>query len=900
MVQKEIIEKIQTLVEKYNKFSESERKGFNEEQTKNFFIRPLFEALGWDFANEKEVSFEESVAGKRADYEFRLNDIPKFYLEAKAIRADLESEQYSRQAINYAWNKGVDWAVLTDFEGIKLYNAQSDSKKLSDRLVFDIHYSDYISKLDKLELLSKDSFLNNKLEEYAIDIGKKIKKMTVNEKLFADLKEAREKLTKAFGSWTANKLDQETLDEGVQRILDRLVFIRVLEDKGLEKNILRESLNSWVSQGKKEQFFQLLISKFRELDHIYNSSLFKEHACETWEEYDSKMWPQIISSLYGSDMFQYDFKEIPADILGGVYEGYLGYIGQNPINVGFSKGKLFEIDDKSEIKMKSRKKRKEHGIYYTPKFIVDYIVKNTLGEKLKEIKTINELKQIKVLDPACGSGSFITEALEEINNKYIEFGSPGDQATKTTILAENIYGVDLDAQAVELARLNLLLRTLDTKAKLPTPEHIKNGNSLISGSEEELKKYFRETWREKKPFNWEEEYPEVFKQGGFDVIIGNPPYVNLANIKDESEREWLKDKYETAKNKSDLYSFFTERATKLLKPGGVLGLIFSNSWLGTDSFSKFREFLINNTTIYEMVKLPPGVFKDALVTTVLIFIKNEKPKEKHKIKLLECVDNKMQTIGDLSYERIKNTPNFCFSFNQEIKFNIETVRLGDVAKFSLGIKTSDDKRFIFDEKKDNDSYELLRGKDVCRYQYHYNNKWIWYKPELMMEKVGAGPRKLEYFLRSKILFRSITGGSIMAMYDDNNYLVNDKVHILYESSNYLLKYILGIVNSKLIDFWIKSNFNNLLEIKINQLQEIPIPKIDFSNNGEKEKHDYLADLADKILDLNKKLQQTPEKTEKYDSLKSEIEKIDKLIDQKVYELYGLTEEEIKMVEGNFI
>ncbi|MBI4992944.1 MAG: N-6 DNA methylase [Candidatus Magasanikbacteria bacterium] len=239
-------------------------------------------------------------------------------------------------------------------------------------------------------------------------------------------------------------------------------------------------------------------------------------------------------------IYEYDFKRIPADVLGGVYESYLSYIAQNPIEVdiGGKSGKLLKVEDKKELKQKSRKKRKEQGIYYTPKFIVDYIVKNTLGEKLKGIKTVGELKELKVLDPACGSGSFLTEALETINNKYKEFGASGGQSIKTNILLENIYGVDLDGQAVELARLNLLLDALDTKAKLPNlAKNIKNGNSLISGTENELKKYFGENWRDKKPFNWQEEFPEVLRQGGFDVIVGNPPWG--ANI--DKDVEYLED-----------------------------------------------------------------------------------------------------------------------------------------------------------------------------------------------------------------------------------------------------------------------------------------------------------------------------------------------------------------------
>jgi predicted type IV restriction endonuclease len=547
---------IAKLVEKYERIKAEGKIGkYNEAQTRAEFIEPLFEFLGWDMKNwdnPNEVTTEESVSNGRVDLAFRLNGIPKFFLEAKSLKTDLDIESYSRQAINYSWNKGVSWAVLTDFESLKLYNAQAKSKNLQDKLVFEITYEEYISDFERLQLLSKESFSNNELDKYAEKYGKKIKKQTVTEKLYEDLRKAREILTKSFGIWNKD-LSQENLDEGVQRILDRLIFIRVLEDKELEEPTLKPLINAWQKDGS-IQLFEKLTKKFRELDSIYNSNLFSEHPCEKWEEYGKGM-EEVVAMLYGTDMYEYDFKHIPADILGGVYESYLGYISQNPIEIETDKksGKMLKFEDKKELKLKSRKKRKEQGIYYTPKYIVDYIVKETLGKKLEEVKSIHGLKQLKILDPACGSGSFLTKALETINDKYKEFGNPGNQDTKTQILIENIHGVDLDQQAVELAKLNLLIDALEKKDKLPNlTENIRVGNSLISGSEEELKKYFGKNWRDKKPFDWDEEFSGAAKQGGFDVIIGNPPYVRNRDLADK-DKIFFGEKYFSAKGQYDIY-----------------------------------------------------------------------------------------------------------------------------------------------------------------------------------------------------------------------------------------------------------------------------------------------------------------------------------------------------------
>lgn len=191
--------KIKKLVERYESLSPAERNGYNEQQTKDHFIRPLFEALGWDFLSD--VWSETGVQDKRVDYAFIINGSTKFLVEAKPLRADLDMEIHAKQAMKYAWNKGIAWAILIDFESIKIFNAQAHSKLLLDRLVFEISYKEYLSDFERLNLLSEESFKNNTLDEYAIKHGKKLKKLTVNDKLFNDLKEIRRGLTDGFGNW---------------------------------------------------------------------------------------------------------------------------------------------------------------------------------------------------------------------------------------------------------------------------------------------------------------------------------------------------------------------------------------------------------------------------------------------------------------------------------------------------------------------------------------------------------------------------------------------------------------------------------------------------------------------------------------------------------------------------
>ncbi|PJB17759.1 hypothetical protein CO115_05410, partial [Candidatus Falkowbacteria bacterium CG_4_9_14_3_um_filter_36_9] len=471
-MQKEAKEKIKNLIAKYEAEKIAEKiSRYSEEETKRGFIEPLFEILGWDFSSKEEITLEEQISGDRVDYGFYLNGRIKFYLEAKLLKADLYREDYAKQAIRYSWNKGVTWAVLTDFEGLIVFNALSPEKSLAGKKYLSFTYEEYLTRFDELWRLSKEAFAGDILDKEAEKVGKKLQKVSVTETLSKDLNECREILTEAFLQWN-EKVDPHLIDEGVQKLLNRLIFIRCAEDREIEPHTLMPLIHEWKASGKAGQVspYQAMVKKFRELDAIYNSNLFDEHPFEKWEEF-SGATERVIDILYGKkNYFEYDFSIIPADVLGNVYENYLGH--------------QLKKSKQKESPGKNLKKRKEQGIYYTPKFIVDYIVKNALGPVLDKCKSINDLQKIKILDPACGSGSFLVAAMNFLIKKYEEFGVKPDGFLKIQILQNNIYGVDLDQQAVELARLNLLLNTFDSQTKLPNlGSNIKNGNSLISGSE---------------------------------------------------------------------------------------------------------------------------------------------------------------------------------------------------------------------------------------------------------------------------------------------------------------------------------------------------------------------------------------------------------------------------------
>ncbi|MFQ5886456.1 MAG: N-6 DNA methylase, partial [Anaerolineae bacterium] len=488
------------LVEKLNSLTKREFKKYDEENTKKDFILPLFRALGWAVEDRREVTAEDKVSRRRVDYAFRIEGIPKLFLEAKPLKADLDNPEYAWQAINYAWTKGVTWAVLTDFEGLKVFNAEWKERDLRRNIVKDIRYEEYVDRFDELWLLSREAMKKGLLDREAEKWGKISKKRPVGEQLFEDLIKWRWELRRHLEPYNRDYSKAE-IDEAVQRILDRLIFIRTAEDRELEpQRLLLSLVREWEEAGGKDDLIRRLNKLFRDFDEGYDSRLFERHFCE---KLDCEPLPFVktIRGLYQTPdtITEYDFNAIDADVLGGIYEQYLGY----------AQGLA---EEEAAAKKMRRKKR---GIYYTPKFVVRYIVENTVGRLLQE-RSHDQIRKLRILDPACGSGSFLIEAFDALD-EYHESVASGfsltgnrrpegrryeeegffDFARRLQILKENIYGVDLDPQAVEIAQLNLLLKTLHRRELLPNLDpNIRCGNSLISGLPIELSQYFGADWEE--------------------------------------------------------------------------------------------------------------------------------------------------------------------------------------------------------------------------------------------------------------------------------------------------------------------------------------------------------------------------------------------------------------------
>jgi SAM-dependent methyltransferase len=962
---------VQRLVEKYKQVVASGRiKDYKEENTKKDFITPLFRALGWDTENDNspdEVTNEDQISRGRVDYAFRLNGIPKFFLEAKALNKGLDEVKDAQQAINYAWYKGTSWAVLTDFKTLIVYNAEVKGK-ISDAKFIPLDCDEFVSQFQKLWWLSKTAFQEGLLDKEATSWGKKLKKVKVGEQLLSELMGYRQLLSKNIVKNNAKRnLTQSELDEAVQKIIDRLIFIRTTEDRGIEEKHLIAIAREFgdVKRGR-------ITAKLNELylvyDKTYNSKLFtfnpdnleQRHLCETLE-IDNEVLLKVLNGLYLSEdgLRPYDFAAIDADVLGNIYEQYLSHI-------------LSKTDKRAKVEMEEAH-RHDQGIYYTPTYVVDYIVRNTLSELLKGKKAV-DVEKIHVLDMACGSGSFLLKAFDVINEfyrakdkNYAQTGlsAETDEARitrKTKILRQNIYGVDLDPKAVEIAQLNLLLKAAETKHLLPDlRNNIKCGNSLIGQRTPEDAVVSLE---DESKFNWYKEFPEIVNSGGFDVIIGNPPYVRqeeLAGIK-----KYLGATYEVYSGTADMFVYFFERELKMLKENGYFGMIVSNKWLRAGYGKNLRKF-ISKFWIEEFIDFGDlKVFPDATIYPCIIIIKNV---SKQNPRMKVC---KMETLQFGSLKEYVKTNSFTLNQAElnEKEWNIQQkeanellnkLRFGGIplekytgTRIFRGILTGLNEAFIINEetknalvKSDPVNAEVIKpiliGAEVKRYSIASRAKYLifipWHFP-LHKEKDITGASKVaeeafrkqypiiyahltqykeklenrnkdetgiryewyalqrcaasyyEEFEKPKIVWGNLTTRASFA-FDNNKYYLNAPACILPTDS----KYVLGILNSKLMSYFLRSicaeRQGGFIEQKPVYVSQVPIRKP--TNQQESE----VTELVDNMLHLNQKLVELVGKgTDEKTRLEKDISDADAKLNQIVYRIYGITEKEKEIIERN--
>jgi adenine-specific DNA-methyltransferase len=919
---------------------------YQESQVRQDFIDKFFTALGWDVTHERqknpyeqEVHIENkvSMAGsqRRADYAFFLAPNfrnPKFFVEAKKPQKNLANAGDYHQTLRYGWNAGTPLAILTDFEEFHILDCRY-KPNIDDALNHKIeyfHYSDYANeeKFARLYwLFSREAVAGGSIEKRAAELpkprGKAVQRglfkggyQPVDEAFLEELDGYREQLAKAFKK-ANEELEGEELTEAIQRTLDRLVFIRFLEDKQIEEPEI-------INLRSRESAWKGFLSLCKRMEPKYNGLVFKPHRVIDSKEFeppDDTVFADICDEL-ADPASPYNFDQIPISILGSIYERFLG-------KVVHATDKRVKVEEKPEV-------RKAGGVYYTPEYIVRYIVKETVG-KLIEGKSPGEISKMAFADIACGSGSFLIEVystlLEYHIRYYIEHPEKVKEGDvferdgklhlslkkKKEILTNNIYGVDIDFQATEVTQLSLYLKMLEEATITETHQfgmfkeailpdlrnNIINGNSLIDRNivEDSLFSYVNE--EKLKPMNFEDAFRDVMKRGGFNAIVGNPPYVRPHHIPNDV-KELLWRGYSTFVAKSDMYSCFMEKGLKLTKTSGLFGYIVPHTWTSLESFQKIREYILKQSKIKKLIQLPKKVFEEATVETcIFIFEKDATSDKRDNTIVIERLDvgGNHNLVRQFTQIEIADAylKNFQLYTKKQGKTLLEKMKgiglpLDKLVSFVYGFKTADDGKYIHNKKIHKESKLFIRSAAIKRYAYDPPKEYVWYVPEQMKDnRKTARPGEASRFGSEKLMV-SRMGKSLVIAYDPGGLYVKDAMLLLKKENGYSLKYFLGILNSQLLNYYYSEYFVTIDVLK-NAILNLPIHTINFDDPADKAHYDYIVKLVEQMLEAKEKLSKAKTEAE-VNRLEMLCQSLDHQIDEAVYELYGLTEEEIKIVEGN--
>jgi tRNA1(Val) A37 N6-methylase TrmN6 len=955
-------ERISQFVKEFSEIPESELNDKKEEDIKWLFIEPLLDALGWQ---KKDIEKEASVLNGRADYLIRNGNQETLVIEAKKTSVHL-SEEEGRQAVSYAYHRKIKFAVLTNFKYIRVYHALSNVRKIDHNLLFWLDFKDFISNFDKLWLLSKESFDKGELEKLIPSKDQKTA-VPIDERILDDLLHIREWLSKELKS-KRMELKDGYVDEIVQIFIDRLIFMRSAEDRGLEAEDFLLKIMQAVQQGETDKnLWSLLKDQFIRFDKTYNSKLFATGILEQYGFFSDDVLKKVIKTIYyglESTQEKYMFNEIPGDLFGSIYEQYLGTILSGT---------------EKRIKLEGGTgKRKKMGIYYTPSYIVDYIVKNTVYEYIKD-KSIDDILDVKILDPACGSGSFITRAFVEVCNVMRDKLSRGEKSKnwssfkepskvlnfsqKSTILKNCIYGVDLDEKAVELAQLNLLLKCLEGETrdlknrKLPNLlDNIKCGNSLID--DPKISDH---------AFNWNASFKDVMNAGGFDVVIGNPPYVKIQTFSDyeKKENDYLVSVFKSSTGNFDLYVLFVEKGFNLIKEGGVLGFILPHKFFQSEFGVGLRTFLQEKKALKSIIDFRDNqIFDGATTYTCLLFL-NKANNNTFKYLGIKSTINMPQVLenpsgfSNLFFDSL-DSKKWIFSLDNRILDKIKKDSQSNLGEFTSkifqGIATGADKIFflqkIEDKNHDLRVYSrglnkeiileeellkpLIKGNMLKRYSPIKSDELILFPYALDINgKVRLIPRgdlkenfpktydylkNFEKELRDrekgrfdnqrwycysrnqgmgdiskkKILTPDICSQGESSLDVDGTFLTTTTVYGIIPKNKNNFEILLAILNSKVLEYFIKNTGSILrggfYRYKTAYLKPFPIKEI-----SDKQREQFIR-LVNQMLELQKKYHDDKVQGHEKERLKQQIDNINYETDQEVYKLYGLTPEEIKIVE----
>ncbi|MDM8568872.1 TaqI-like C-terminal specificity domain-containing protein [Thiotrichales bacterium HSG1] len=958
-----------------------------EEQFQEGFLREFFvKILGYTLNPEPNFNLTTELknekGAKKTDGAILKNGKALAVIELKGMDTK-DLDKVNNQAFNYK-NNHTDciYVITSNFEKLRFFIHDA---------VAHIEFNLFTLTKEEFEILwlclNAENLLGGvpaKIKQDSIVVEENITK-----KLYKDYSTFKNELWQNICK-NRPDLDKLLLFQKTQKLLDRFLFVFFAEDSGL---LPPNSISSMVKRyeqlieldAKKplydifKQFFDY-INKGRKGKTVhddifaYNGGLFlPDELLDGLIIDDELLEPHVLT------MTAYNFQsDVDVNILGHIFENSLNEIESVTAQLEGQK-----VD-------KNKSKRKKDGVFYTPKYITKYIVENTVGKLCEERKAEfgivdeeyakgrkrrrkklvqnlydnlqeyrNWLLEITICDPACGSGAFLNQALEflisehayvdELQANLLE-SSIVFQDVSNHVLERNIFGVDINEESVDIAKLSLWLRTAQRGRKLTSlNNNIKCGNSLIDDPKV----------AGKKAFNWEEEFPQVFGKGGFDVVIGNPPYVDnrgfdkivlnyLFNEYVNSFQKSGTDKFKTTK--LNLIAPFIELNSKILKNKGLTSFIFHKNIFKTNGYTSIRKYILENFYIELLTDWGAGQFQDVIAETATFTLKKSKKLNQNiKVEFFNLFNKtnenwQSQTVFLKSYEYIFGI--YASKEDRKILDKIEKTKkqLGDLVNINNGIVTGNDKKYLSPEKLNNNYKKALRGRDISRYGSLIVNEYINYQRD---ELLRARDEKI--FKNLEKLIMQMININFVITYDEEQFYNLGTTYAITKKEEGSLINILGLLNSKLIGYYYKKKYTNdsSLTNAISTQNLITIPVI--TQIGEK-----FSKLITHILDLNKELQTEKNNflntlqeekgiekitkkldtfynleydvfkkelakqkvkislgsennewreyfnttTQKINELQTQINQTDKEIDKMVYELYELTPEEIEIVENS--
>ena len=976
--------------------------GVKEAHIRQTLIDPLFEALGWDMANRamlapqyREVITEDSfdVEGhhRAPDYTFRVGTLPKFFVEAKKCDINIHTSPLpAYQLRRYGWSAKVAVSILTNFEVLAVYDCTirpKESDKASRSRILFFRFDEYVDRWAELwDVFSREAVWSGKFDQFAV-AKRKRGDSEVDVEFLKEIEAWRETLARNLALRNSD-LSADDLNAAVQRTIDRVVFLRMAEARGLESD--EQLLKLCERPNIYPRFMRDLC---RKADEKYNSGLFHFHKEDDVTEppdrvtpkltVDDKVFKPILQSLYFQHGSPYHFGVLPVEILGAVYERFLGKV------IRLTTGHQAKIEEKPAV-------RKAGGVYYTPAHIVTYIIQQTVGKQM-EGQTPAQLAggkmqpAFRVLDMACGSGSFLLGAYQYLLDYFLKwyidhkpethkravYRGPKEEwrlsiGEKKRILTTHIYGVDIDAQAVEVSKLSLLLKALEGESDvslsmqmklfeksraLPNlSANIKCGNSLI-GPDYFTGRLIRDSDEMKRvnPFDWNREFPDALKSGGFDCVIGNPPYIRIQTMKEWAPLEVniYKELFRASRTGNyDIYVVFIERGLALVKDGGRLGYIVPNKFFRTDYGVGLRALLAESRTVEQIVDFGHHQVFAASIYTCLLFLAKDNA-DSFKFAAGHSNAESLRALCHSTRGKDTLTPDAWTLENAESaallkKLTRRTRRLLDLpAAISRGSSTGSDDLFIFERGALTVEEDIVRtplfAGDFGRYHFSIASKSLVIFPYVreadkyrlfteteLKQRFPLAHRHLkkhEQALRNRKQYTEWYGYSAprnLALHD----AVDIAIPLLADAGVFAMvpetvrgrlcpmasggftislsdqcplkrEYVLGLLNSKLL-FWRLRAMSNVfrggwITCTKQYVAELPIRDIELTNSNEREQQDAVASLVQAMQTLRSQLNAATGASATV--IQRQIDATDAEIDRLVYNLYGLTDEEIAIVEG---